>query len=413
MKRYWFVLGILGVAFVSCAQSVWNIDHLQEVKAKLDNPFYAKAYENLILQAKDMLEASPLCVMMKEMVPASGDKHDYMSLARYYWPDPNKTDGLPYVSRDGVTNPEINKLDRNRLGITADRIKTLSLAWYFSGDEKYACKANELIRVWFLDEATKMNPNLEYAQVARGHDNDKGRFYGLIDTYSFVEMLDGVALLEKSESFSQRNKDALREWFADFTKWMVESEQGKAESNAANNHSVAYDAQIIAFALYTGDINLAKRLIESVPEKRLFLQIEPDGSQPLELKRTLAYHYSNYNLEHFIDIMLMAKKFGLNIDRAVSADGRNFYKGLDFLAQYVCKDGKKWPYKQISGWHGANQNVCKSLYRSANYLLTEPLTHEEEIRKNSYNDIYNSNIEMNPKDIFNLVYYKIFENIKE
>ena len=66
--------------------------------------------------------------MMKEKTPSSGDKHDYMSQARYFWPDPAKPDGLPYINRDGISNPELNKLDRNRLGTTANRITTLALA---------------------------------------------------------------------------------------------------------------------------------------------------------------------------------------------------------------------------------------------------------------------------------------------
>lgn len=104
------------------------------------------------------------------------------------------------MSRDGESNPELNKLDRNRLGATASRVTTLALAWYFSGEEKYAQKATELIRVWFFDKDTRMNPNLEYAQMIPGHNGGKGRCYGVLDSYSFVEMLDAVKLLEQSKS---------------------------------------------------------------------------------------------------------------------------------------------------------------------------------------------------------------------
>ena len=153
-------------------QSVWNVEHLQQVKQSIDQPFYAAAYAELKAQADALLDVEPLSVVMKEKAPVSGDKHDYMSLARYYWPDPSKPDGLPYISRDGVSNPELEKYDRNRLGDTANRIATLSLAWYFNGDEKYAEKAVELIRVWFLNKETCMNPHMDYAQVTRGRKGD-------------------------------------------------------------------------------------------------------------------------------------------------------------------------------------------------------------------------------------------------
>lgn len=38
------------------------------------------------------------------------DANDYVSLARYFWPDPNTPNGLPYIRRDGHVNPEIKKL---------------------------------------------------------------------------------------------------------------------------------------------------------------------------------------------------------------------------------------------------------------------------------------------------------------
>ena len=253
-----WMLAILLMAPCMQAQSVWNTTHLANVKRSIREPFYATAYETLKKEADRLSDAQPLSVMMKEKTPASGDKHDYMSQARYFWPDPAKPDGLPYINRDGISNPELNKLDRNRLGTTANRITTLALAWYFSEEEKYARKATELIRVWFLDKATRMNPNLEYAQMIPGHNNDKGRCYGLIDTYSFIEMLDAVALLEQSKAFTAKDSKQLKKWFAELTDWMLTSPQGKEEAAGANNHSVAYDAQIIAFALYTGNKKLAQ-----------------------------------------------------------------------------------------------------------------------------------------------------------
>lgn len=404
-NRICLLLAVVFAVFPAQSQSMWDKAHLSDVKNRIDAPFYGKAYGNLIKHADALLEEEPLSVMMKEKTPASGDKHDYMSQARYYWPNPDRPDGRPYVSRDGLSNPEINRLDRIRLGMTADRIKVLSLAWYFSGDEKYARKASELIKVWFLNKDTAMNPNLEYAQVAPGHFNDKGRSYGLIDTYSFVEMLDAVALLENSASFSKKDSKALKKWFAALTDWMLKSPQGVEESKAANNHSVAYDAQIIAFSLYTGDTATARKVISELPEKRIFPQIKPDGSQPHELRRTLAYHYSNYNLEHLIDIALMAKSLGMSVDKATSPEGSNFYKAMDFLAAYVGKDASEWPYEQISGWDGAVQNVCKSLYRTANCLMDSD-SQADGSRRKLYNRLYAENRVLNPADIFNLIYFK-------
>lgn len=395
LKALQWTLALLLPVLGAQAQSLWNPTHLENVKQSLGEPLYAVPYQALKAEADRLLDAQPLSVMMKEKTPASGDKHDYMSQARYYWPDPSKPDGLPYISRDGESNPELNKLDRNRLGATAGRITTLTLAWYFSGEEQYARKAVELIRVWFLNKNTRMNPNLEYAQMIPGHNHDKGRCYGLIDTYSFVEMLDAVSLLERSEAFTARDSKQLKAWFSRLTRWMLTSPQGKEEAAGANNHSVAYDAQIIAFSLYTGDTKTAQQVIDAFPRKRIFPQVEPDGSQPQELRRTLAFHYSQYNLTHFIDILLMAKKLGRNIDNATSADGRNFYKAVDFLTPYLGKSVEEWPYKQISGWENSQQNFCKDLYRTAVYLNPA---------RRDYLQLYRTHHKTKPQDNFNLLY---------
>lgn len=386
------------------AQSIWDATHLANVKQSLQTPFYATAYQELKSEADKLLDVQPLSVMMKEKTPGSGNKHDYMSLARYYWPDPTKPDGLPYISRDGESNPELDKFDRNRLGDTAGRVTTLALAWYFSNDEKYAQKATELLRVWFFNKDTRMNPNLEYAQVIMGRNNNKGRSFGVIDTYSFIEMLDAVQLLEQSESFTKKDSKQLKAWFSKLLDWILTSQQGKDEASAANNHSIAFDAQAIAFALYVGNLNVARDIINALPEQRMFKQIEPDGRMPQELRRTRAFHYSQYNLTHIIDIMTMAQKLGIYLDNSTSADGRNFYKAMDYMAGYTGKSLAEWPYKEIGNWTETQQNFCKDLYRTAIYIGNQQATPEKLARNKHYLRLYNNNRILNPNDRFNLLY---------
>lgn len=389
---------LLSLSWVQ-AQSIWDVDRLKQVKESLSQPAYAEAYESLLKKADQRLSQPPLSVMMKEKTPGSGDKHDYMSQARYYWADPSKPDGMPYIQRDGESNPELEKLDRVRLGEVASRITQLSLAWYFSEEEKYAQKATELIRVWFFQKETRMNPNLNYAQVIPGRYGNKGRSYGLIDTYSFVEMLDAVQLLEGSKAFTAKDAKMLKGWFSQLLNWMLTSEQGKKEAGEKNNHAVAYDAQIIAFALYCGNRSVAEQYLKEFPEKRIFTHIEPDGKQPQELRRTLAFGYSQFNLHHMIDIFLMGRKLGVSIDNSTSSDGRNFYKAVDFLTPYLGKKVSEWPYQQISEWDYKQQEFCKDLYRI--YTLNPSRT--------DYQRLYRLHKVKDRGDLFNLLYLKADE----
>lgn len=402
MKKKTTILSLLLLLTGSLlyAQTIWDTAHLEKVKKSLSQPAYSAAYQKLLEDAGKELTQAPLSVMMKEKTPASGNKHDYMSQARYYWADPTKPDGLPYISRDGESNPELEKLDRVPLGKMANGVITLSLAWYLSGEEKYAQKATGLIRTWFLDKDTRMNPNLDYAQMIPGHHNGKGRSSGVIDTYSFVEMLEAVQLLEKSTSFTAKDSKQLKAWFGKLVTWILTSEQGRQEANQLNNHAVAHDAQVIAFAIYCGNTPVAERILNEFPAKRIFTQIEPDGRQPQELRRTLAFGYSEYNIQHMIDIFRMGQKLGIAIDNATSPDGRNFYKAVDFLTPYFGKEASEWPYPQISEWEYKQSEFGKDLYRI--YLMNPSRT--------NYLQLYRNNQKTDHRDRFNLIYFKADTN---
>ena len=223
------ICALLTMSASTFAQAILDVKHLAYAKSHLKDAAYSQAFKSLISQADVDLLLKPLSVMSKEYIPASGSKHDYVSLARYAWPDDTQPDGLPYVMRDGVSNPELKKFDRNKLSTMANAVYRLSLAYYFSGEEKYAQKATELLRVWFIDKKTMVNPNLRFAQHIPGVAD--GRCYGVIDTYSYVEMLDGVQLLEHSTSFTPKDSKQLKNWFSQLLKWLLTHPQAIEESN--------------------------------------------------------------------------------------------------------------------------------------------------------------------------------------
>lgn len=346
------------------AQWLWDINKLSVIKTELKAPAYSDAYAKLLSDAEKALKEKPYSVTYKETIPPSGDKHDYVSLSRYWWPDPTKENGLPYIHKDGQSNPDLDKYDRNRLGEMCYAVNTLCLAYFYSNDERYAVKAVEFIRIWFLNSNTRMNPNLNYSQFVPGRDESRGRPEGLIDSYSFVEMLSSIELLNGYKGFTEKDKKELREWFGKLAEWFRTSELGKKEDAAKNNHGTSFDSQLVTYLAFSGNIKDATRVINEFPEKRLLKHIEPDGKQPNELWRTLAFHYSIYNLNHMLDLFAIAKKLGIDIYKTESSDGRSFYKAVDYLVTFLGKDVSDWPYKQISGWDEKQQDLSNLLYRT-------------------------------------------------
>jgi Alginate lyase len=338
----------------------------QIAAGKLKDP----SFDQLRKDADKALEQAPVSVMVKGTTPPSGDKHDYMSQAPYWWPDPAKPNGLPYIRRDGEVNPEIDKItDHKNFDRVFSTTHSLALAYYFFGDEKYAAHAAELLRVWFLDPKTLMKPNLEFAQGVPGRN--AGRGTGLIETRDLYRLVDTIGLLEGSKSWTAADQKGIKDWCAHFLDWMLHSENGKAEAAAKNNHGTYYDVQVASLALFTGNIDEAKQILKSVPEKRIATQIEPDGRQPLELERTKALGYSTMNLAGLFELGLLGENVGVDLWNFHSADGRGIRKALDYLVPFV--SGKeKWPYQQIIEFRIAEISpllVVASLeYKDPSYL---------------------------------------------
>jgi len=295
--------------------------------------------------AEKALTVEPVSVMDKTGVPPSGDKHDYMSLAPYWWPDPKSPDGLPYIRRDGERNPELNAIpDHKNFGTVMSSSRKLALAYYIFGDERYAAKATELLRVWFIDPRTRMNPNLQYAQAVKGHNDGRGT--GLIETSAIADIVDAVGLLSGSRSWTQADQRAMLDWCGKFMDWMLTSANGKDEAAARNNHGTFYDVQIVALALFTGRTDVAHAVADAAARKRIEVQIEPDGSQPLELARTKSFSYSVFNLRAHFELARLAENVGVDLWSYRSKDGRSIRSALDYLLPYATGEST-WTRQQI------------------------------------------------------------------
>jgi Alginate lyase len=305
------------------------------------------AWSKLQRDAQKALAGASISIVNKSVAPPSGDKHDYMSQAPYFWPNPKTPNGLPYVRRDGERNPEINKItDHKSIDDLENAAETLALAYYFTGDEKYASKAVELLRAFFLDPATRMNANLEYAQFIPGVNT--GRGIGLIETRGLTRVVDAIGLLAGSKALTSEDERGLKKWFGKFLQWMRDSKNGREESAAKNNHGTYYDVQVVSFALFVGRMDLAKQTLEQAKQKRIATQIEPDGRQPLELARTKAWSYSNGNLDGLMQLATLAQHVGVDLWNFQTKDGRGIRKALDFLVPIAIGE-KRWAYQEIEG----------------------------------------------------------------
>lgn len=317
------------------------------------------ALGSLTRKANKRLTEGPYSVVVNDHLPPSGDKRDYLSQAPYWWPDPKKKDGLPFVRRDGKVNPASEGGDDEQLDKLSEAAWQLSLAWHLTGDRRYADHAAELLRVWFLAPETRMKPRLQYGQYIPGHNTGHGA--GLIETRRFLPILDAAGLLAGSESWTPADERQLKEWFRDFLDWMRESERGDDERDAENNHGTWYDAQAAAYALFIGDQERAKRVLHRAKKRRFQDALDAKGRPVHELDRTKSLDYCLFNLEALMQLALLGERVDLHLWKAHFEDGRGLPRAVEWLAPFAAGT-KEWPHKQIAPVKGEKIVV---LYRRA------------------------------------------------
>lgn len=308
---------------------------------------YDKALEQIRKDANAALKVTIKSVVEKEIVPPSGDKHDYMSQAPYFWKNPNTPNGLPYIRKDGERNPEIDKIpDSDQLSLLITTVEKLALGFYFTNNETFAAKAGEILRMWFINPETKMNPNLEFGQGIPGLYT--GREFGIIETRGLTRVVDAIGLLNNSKAWTKADETAMRSWFGSYLNWLLTSKLGMAEGRTKNNHGVHYDAQVVSFALFSGRDDIAKKQLETVTKKRIVEQIMADGKMPEELARTKSWNYSTMNLDGFITLAELGRPTGVDLWNFSGKDGRGIRRALEFLYPFV-NASNEWKYQQIGG----------------------------------------------------------------
>jgi hypothetical protein len=342
--------------------------HVARVRDSLrrGEPQFQRALISLEADANRALSVAPMSVMDKEVTPPSGDKHDYMSQAPYYWPDPSKPNGRPYIRRDGVRNPEIEKItDRENLERLERTVTALGLAYYLTGREDYAQHAARLLRVWFLDPATRMNPHLRFGQGIPGRT--EGRSAGIIETRFLPTILDAVTLLQGSPAWTGSDSQGLTDWMRAYLTWLIESPLGREQTRRGNNQETWTDVQIVALALYTEQPGIARQVVEDA-KVDIAEEFEPDGRQPRELARATSWDYSVFDLTAFLHLAELGERVGVDLWNYRTADGRSIRQGIEYLLPFATGE-RRWPHEQITDFR---PSALHPVLRRAAIGLNEP-----------------------------------------
>jgi hypothetical protein len=296
----------------------------------------------LIQEADSVLAMEPKTIVTAVNPRSAGGPHDWSSEGDYWWPDPKNPDD-PYLQHDGMTNPANFIVHRDLMLAFVRAFDALAAAYRVTGDERYAAAGVKQLHAWYVDPATRMNPNLQYAQAIHGRYTGRGT--GVIDTVHFAEVALGVEALRGSQALTPQEAAAVTGWFRDYLAWIRTSKNGIEESNATNNHGTCWALQEAAFAHLVDDQEALADARRRFTRVLLPHQMAPDGSFPQELRRTKSYGYSIFDLDVMTSLAEVLSTPQDDLMKFTLPDGRNLIQGVAFLAPYLA-DKSLWT-KQV------------------------------------------------------------------
>jgi hypothetical protein len=307
-------------------------DYWQEVSYELRN------------KAELQMKRGPWSVTFSKSPAISGDIHDYFSEGPYWWPNPEDPTG-PYIRKDGEHNPNIFKNHHDDMIELSRSVLYLSMAGYYLNEKIYIERAIYLLRIWFVDDKTRMNPHLEYGQAIRGICD--GRYIGIIDTHYLIALVHSICFLEEYDEHADTIA-SVKKWFKEYLFWLTTSEKGMGERNHGNNHSNWWNTQVAAYAALVGDEKTLEKCYDFYKKVIVPSQIDEEGKFSDEVTRTNSFSYSFFNLDACALLCEIAFHRGTDLWHYSTADGRGIESAVKYLIPYF-DNPFLWPYQQING----------------------------------------------------------------
>ncbi|HZM02914.1 MAG TPA: alginate lyase family protein [Candidatus Saccharimonadales bacterium] len=334
-----FYSSCLAIIQRSWADDPTPANPIESPRAKISFKVARLDHDRILKLADQALLLEPPAITDHIATNSAGGLHDFYSQADYAWPNRTNQTGLPYIGRDGESNPDTFTDHRMAMRQMKDAVAALAAAYALTGEDKYVAKAARLLRVFFLDRATRMNPNLQYAQAVLGAAT--GNAYGVIDTLHLAELPVALRFLEHSSAFPPGVDKGLKQWFTDYSEWITTSPNGIKEMNNANNHSIACYVQLASFAKFTGDEKLIEACRERFKKVLFPRQMTNDGSFPRELARTKPYGYSIFQADNLAILCVLLSTPGDDLWKFTLPDGRTPRNAVDFIYPYLA-DKNQW-----------------------------------------------------------------------
>ena len=269
--------------------------------------------------------AGPDLFVTDKTVPSpTGNVHDYYSIAPHY-----SAAGLKY---DGYTD------DQERVRKSRDADAFRNFAWRFYAcavggalleQPEYSQKAAKLLKAWFVDTDTRMNPSIRHAQVIPG--SDEINEIGVVEFRQLVNVASAVRLLQSQGALEEGLFEAVREWIQQFLDDCANlgiREKALQRNNNIGTWSAALFGTLDLFCnRYSRAFSIGFHASE-----RLGQQLGPFSVQINEVGRAKPLHYNLFNLAAWFNLLRFGLEFGIDVSTFSGVHNESLKNALAFCA---------------------------------------------------------------------------------
>lgn len=318
---------------------LWAIAIMYDM-SNLDDPSLEDTRTEMIQmveeKADEIVEADYIPTIIEKSADAlapSGNPHDYVSLTRYLMSRTDDgtifEDGKYNQNREKYTDSKRMEVARTNLFFTSQAALESQSDGQMDKANKYAKYSQDVLQAWFIDEKTKMTPNLEFAQMVEGENT--GNFFGIIEGDDLLSFVNQAQRLRDAKLLDEKVFAGVSQWFNAYLDWLTTSEKGLKEKETQNNQGTFYDLQIATIADFVGKEDLVRETLESA-KSRIDKHITNAGEMPLESQRVDSYGYQLYNLYGYSKLAAIGEKYNVDLWNYQAPNGGSLKKAFEHFS---------------------------------------------------------------------------------
>lgn len=242
--------------------------------------------DRILTSAAEALKHAPQTVTSLPAPVTGLDPHLYSSEDVEWWPNEDDA-AAPHEHRVGRNYPGAFTAHRDAVVRLNGIVGACVAAWRLTAERRYADHAMLHLRAWFLDGATKMEPNLGHAGCVPKQAVGTPR--GVEETVVLAEVVRAATFLCAYNGVATEDEAAgLRAWFGAFATWLNESKNGFIAREMKDRLAICWTLQAAECARFARNDALLLECSHRFRDK-LLRQMNFDGQFPLELHRPDAY----------------------------------------------------------------------------------------------------------------------------